>query len=235
MQFSLRIIAMAAIMAASHTSATPVQTSLPTIPRDAAPAAISLMTVKLTNSAGVDLYTEHVPILCGGGQGILKSGATGTYVLKPGYHGTVFVNSHDFNTGNKGSESQVETNFGPEEGKTENKVTIDVSCVVGFTYPIVCNCEGGAKVSGCSTNLWDAECPKDDHDKAINACRNPHRNGPKEAAPFFSRCAGQAYTFPQDSAAVSHDLCGTGEFHCYVGSNGKGDKAYLGFERGAVG
>jgi hypothetical protein len=250
MQFTFAIVAMAAIMGLTHAAAitptvipenpfdqvrpskghltsTPLQTTFATVVQAASAATVTTMTVELVNNANVDLWTQHTPsntLLSGGSSGALAKGSTGTYVLKPGYAGSVFINRHDF--GKHASDSQIETNFGPEAGNvdTSNKVTIDVSYVSGYTYPIVCTCGSGAFVSGCETNLWAVKDSKCLNPNAFNGCTNPNQDGKHANDPFFAPCAGKAYTFPSDDAAVSHNLCDTGKFVCTIGSNGKGDK-----------
>ncbi|KAK4445876.1 hypothetical protein QBC34DRAFT_470821 [Podospora aff. communis PSN243] len=172
---------------------------------EAAAAALTEMVVHVTNQAGVDISTHHVKasaapegLIDGGGSGILPSAAVGKFTIKNGYHGTMFANRFDWGQqGTNTPESQVEVNFQPEKKEeTDPKVTIEVSYVVGFTYPIVCFCSDGAFQSGCDINLWEYKKADGTHNKCleentVGSCVNPagKPENQDDRDPFFAPCA----------------------------------------------
>ncbi|KAG6999281.1 hypothetical protein G7Y79_00036g072370 [Physcia stellaris] len=99
-------------------------------------------------------------------------------------------------------------------------VQFDVSYVAGYTYPIVCSCQGQV-VAGCNYPLLrhaaeDGGCPLPGN----RICYNPNvdnqaipRGSP--AHPFFEPCQGAAWTYPNDFDANIH--CPVNEISCCVG------------------
>ena len=104
----------------------------------------------------------------------------------------------------------VGPNTNPMGSKIEGSITgppdIDVSYVDGYTVPITCSSEGTA-VSGCNIDLFKQPGVSCDNKVDGPVCLNPAQNiadGP--APPFFSACAGAAYTYPNDNEANVSNL-----------------------------
>ncbi|KAK4446041.1 hypothetical protein QBC34DRAFT_441229 [Podospora aff. communis PSN243] len=140
-------------------------------------------------------------------------------VAPTGYKSSIFIWHH----GNRstGVESQIEFSFMVQAntGVDFALVATDVSYVAGFTYPVVCSCEAtGARLSGCDVNLWvGGACPMSTF-TADGACENPYRDNTTTsvAHPWFAPCAGRAWTFPNDTAALSNGVCQTARIGCVV-------------------
>ncbi|KAK0642187.1 hypothetical protein B0T16DRAFT_394335 [Cercophora newfieldiana] len=183
--------------------------------RQTSSSTLTAMTVYVTNAAGVALHTEGRP----GAQGTMAAGASDSYTLTHGQNHAIFFNRYDW--GNQSdSRSQIESDFTFSGSGTVDKVSLDVSYVAGFTYPIMCECPSpGGKGSGCKTNLWagSTKCPLEDK---FGGCGNPNRDA-TSPHDWFKDCAGKAYTFRSDSGALSFDQCSDGVFHCTVYGNGK--------------
>jgi len=72
---------------------------------------------------------------------------------------------------------------------------------------------------GCQGRKWkqgQVPTPND-----FGGCGNPKKVDGTSPDAFFAPCAGQAYTFPTDKNALSHDKCASGIFNCKVLANGK--------------
>ena len=104
----------------------------------------------------------------------------------------------------------VGPNLNPNGSKIEGSFTgppdIDVSYVDGYSVPITCSSEGIA-MSGCNIDLFKQPgIPCNDLvDGPV--CLNSAQNlagGP--APPFFTACAGAAYTYPDDNDANASNL-----------------------------
>lgn len=111
-------------------------------------------------------------------------------------------------------------NLNPDGSKIEgsfinSSVDIDVSYVDGYTVPITCSSEGVA-VTGCNLDLFQGHC-ENQVDGPV--CLNPARYtayGPP--TPFFSPCAGAAYTFPHDDGA-NRDYLPSRLVSCCIGTS----------------
>ncbi|KAM0804273.1 hypothetical protein BDR22DRAFT_970092 [Usnea florida] len=99
---------------------------------------------------------------------------------------------------------------------------VDVSYVQGFSIPIVCSCGGpnAGVITGCNVPLYHdngAPCPSPG---PSSICFNPSSNSPQATGgpvpPFFSPCAGAAYTYPNDNGAGGG--CGSNLISCCIGS-----------------
>ncbi|KAK4446044.1 hypothetical protein QBC34DRAFT_383719 [Podospora aff. communis PSN243] len=228
MQLFFSIVTIDAAMGLAQAAAVlPGGTAKPThilAARQTASTTLTALTVRITNKAGVDLWTRHDGTL-GQGSGTMAVDASDTNIITAG-HGAIFVNRHDHKV-KTDNESQVEFNFGPEDGKEKegSKPVLDVSYVAGFTYPIDCLCSGPGTGSGCSIDLWAQgnECPlPDDH----LGCDNPKQgagDGDKDPHPFFRPYLGKAYVVPGDHSGLSNNLCPSATFDCTVYGNNKGD------------
>ena len=99
----------------------------------------------------------------------------------------------------------VGPNLNPDGSKIEGSFTgppdIDVSYVDGYSVPITCSSEGVA-VTGCNIDLFEQPGISCNNQVDGPVCLNPAQNianGP--APPFFTACAGAAYTYPNDNDA----------------------------------
>ncbi|KAL8796945.1 MAG: hypothetical protein Q9195_000716 [Heterodermia aff. obscurata] len=98
-------------------------------------------------------------------------------------------------------------------------VYVDVSYVDGYTYPIVCSCQGQVLV-GCNYPLLahaaaDGGCPSPGN----RICYNPDVHSGKvsgsPALSFFEPCQGAAMTYPNDFNG--QNTCPVNEVFCCVG------------------
>jgi len=128
-----------------------------------------LITISLIKHAGVDLPTKQnktsdpVTAPVGGvpPDGVLHNGDTGLLVAPTGWEGAIFINNAQHGMFSD-RESLVEGSFAVQQNVADFALLdIDVSFVNGFSYPIVCRCEGDNKfLSGCDQPLWAiSQCP----------------------------------------------------------------------------
>ncbi|KAK0621011.1 hypothetical protein B0T14DRAFT_567726 [Immersiella caudata] len=126
---------------------------------------------------------------------VKRAAAVVSIVVPTGYKSSIFVWKHANKT--TGVESLIESSFEVQAGTGLDfaLVATDVSYVAGFTYPIV-----------------DAACPLNTF-TGDGVCENPYRDNTTTsiARPWFSRCAGQAWTFPNDTAALSNGCLPDGQ------------------------
>ncbi len=104
----------------------------------------------------------------------------------------------------------VGPNTNPLGSKIEGSFTgppdIDVSYVDGYSVPITCSSEGTA-VSGCNIELYKQPGITCNNQVDGPVCLNSAQDiadGP--APPFFTACAGAAYTYPNDNEANVSNL-----------------------------
>jgi hypothetical protein len=102
----------------------------------------------------------------------------------------------------------VGPNLSPYGSKIEGSFTgppdIDVSYVDGYSVPITCSSQGMA-VTGCNIDLFKQAACEDQIDGPV--CLNSAVNLADRPPPcFFARCAGAAYTFPNDNEANVSNL-----------------------------
>ncbi|KAK4446045.1 hypothetical protein QBC34DRAFT_383720 [Podospora aff. communis PSN243] len=202
---------------------TPIFTLPKTAVLDRPPASI---TIKLVNSAGVDLTTSVNHNVGSPGfitgdpaSGTLAKSATATMIAPTGWGGQIAFNK----AGKKiqGDEGVVEGSFGIQENVTKEfaVLDIDVSFVNGFTLPIMCYCGdgGGTYLSGCDVDLWKKGTCPDEYDNGQGSCRNPRRDdGIQSPIPFMKECEGRGYTYVKDHAADSNGECQKGIVTCNI-------------------
>ncbi|KAK5652410.1 hypothetical protein OQA88_10603 [Cercophora sp. LCS_1] len=199
--------------------------------------APDIFTLKIVNNAGVDLTTTHkmnnypatepVAVPPQGGlpdPGNMPAGATATMLLPTGWGGNIGVNKAGWNHNN--ADSLIESSYRIQPNDAFAGFSVDISFVDGYTFPIDCFCTsgGGARLKGCSTNLWQlAECPGHLLIAGQGSCRNPLKGNSGlnlTPEPFFAPCQGQAYTYPNDNNAASHGQCQSGTITCQIFPNG---------------
>lgn len=125
---------------------------------------------------------------------ILPDNSPTHYAFPTGWAGRIYVGPNTNPLGSK-----IEGSFtGPPD--------IDVSYVDGYSVPITCSSEGTA-VSGCNIDLFKQPgiiCSNQiDGPVCLNSAQTI-ANGP--APPFFTSCAGAAYTYPNDNEANVSNL-----------------------------
>ncbi|KAI4215751.1 MAG: hypothetical protein LQ351_001738 [Letrouitia transgressa] len=154
------------------------------------------LTIAIENKYGEPLSisfgcNEGAPGFVGNPQptGIVDSAS---YSVPSGWAGRISIGK-DHHSDNSKIEGSY---YGPGKGD------IDVSYVDGYSVPITCSIDGTA-VTGCNIELFDQECAFPDILAGNgNVCQNSQRiNDMGPASPFFSPCAGAAYTFPKDDGA----------------------------------
>ncbi|KAK3354001.1 hypothetical protein B0T25DRAFT_569175 [Lasiosphaeria hispida] len=191
--------------------------AIPVTVKAVAPPAT--MTMSIINSAGVVLTTTHgynsgaVPVVGNSAPGTIAVGATAVAAMQTGWAGNVAFN--DARWPILGDvESLIEGSFVTWPGTVNENtgvISLDVSYVSGFSMPISCFCgsQTGKYLSGCDKNLWALNPCPDDQNNAAGSCRNPRRYQADvlSALPFFSACAGLAYTYPVDEGADSANEC----------------------------
>ncbi|KAL8839784.1 MAG: hypothetical protein Q9170_001595 [Blastenia crenularia] len=144
----------------------------------------------------------------------LAAAAATSYAVPSGWAGRVNVGKIDHP-----DNSKIEGSFyGAGNGD------IDISYVDGYSVPITCSV-GGTVVSGCNMELFDQNCNSPDTPSELGpdgkpaVCSNGARAnvwGPPSS--FFARCAGAAYTFPNDNDANTGMITDT-LMSCCVGTS----------------
>ncbi len=158
------------------------------------------MTISITNVYGTQLSLSFAsnaggPAPVGNPSAtILPDTSPTQYTFPTGWAGRIYVGP---NTNPMGSKI---------EGSLTGPPDIDVSYVDGYSVPITCSSEGTA-VSGCNIDLFKQPgitCNNQvDGPVCLNSAQNI-ANGP--APPFFTACAGAAYTYPKDDKANVSNL-----------------------------
>lgn len=139
---------------------------------------------------------------------ILPNSAFTQYAFPTGWAGRIYVGP----------------NLNPDGSKIEGSYTgppdVDVSYVDGYSVPITCSSEGIA-VAGCNIDLFKQPGISCNNLVDGPVCLNSAQNiadGP--APPFFTACAGAAYTYPNDNEANVSNLKST-LISCCVGTSCK--------------
>jgi hypothetical protein len=168
------------------------------------------MTIAITNLYGAQLSlffglnAGYPPPLGNPQPTILPDSSNTQYLYPTGWAGRV----------------DVGPNLSPYGSKIEGSFTgppdIDVSYVDGYSVPITCSSQGMA-VTGCNIDLFKQAACEDQIDGPV--CLNSAVNladGPPPC--FFARCAGAAYTFPNDNEANVSNL-GSNLISCCIGTS----------------
>ncbi len=158
------------------------------------------MTISITNVYGTQLSLSFAsnaggPAPVGNPSATILPDASPTYYAFPtGWAGRINVGPNTNPLGSK-----IEGSFtGPPD--------IDVSYVDGYSVPITCSSEGTA-VSGCNIELFKQPGITCNNQVDGPVCLNSAQDiadGP--APPFFTACAGAAYTYPNDNEANVSNL-----------------------------
>ena len=158
------------------------------------------MTISITNVYGSQLSLSFAsdvgsPAPVGNPSATILPNASPTqYTFPTGWAGRIYVGP---NTNPMGSKI---------EGSITGPPDIDVSYVDGYSVPITCSSEGIA-ITGCNIELFKQPGITCNNKVNGSVCLNPAQNianGP--APPFFSACAGSAYTYPNDNDANVSNL-----------------------------
>ncbi|MCJ1439414.1 hypothetical protein MMC27_008808 [Xylographa pallens] len=185
--------------ASAVTSSTSSTTPRAMINRAIADAGV--MTISVTNAYGTPLSlsyasnadvdgTSFPPPIGNPTPAVLPPGAATAIVYPTGWAGRITVGKVNTDQGSK------------IEGSTTGANDVDVSYVDGYTVPITCS-SLGVPVTGCNIELFhqNIACDGTLLDGG-STCQNPRQGVPYgPASPFFSVCAGAAYTYPKDDDA----------------------------------
>jgi len=170
------------------------------------------MTISITNVYGTQLSLSFASNAGGSAPvgnpsaTILPDTSPTHYAFPTGWAGRIYVGPNTNPLGSK-----IEGSFtGPPD--------IDVSYVDGYSVPITCSSEGTA-VSGCNIDLFKQPGITCNNQVDGPVCLNSAQNiadGP--APPFFTACAGAAYTYPHDDKANVSNLNST-LVSCCIGTS----------------
>ena len=193
-------------------------------PRSTTDSSGGYMTISITNVYGTQLSLSFGsnaggPSPVGNPSAtILPDTSPTQYTFPTGWAGRIYVGP---NTNPMGSKI---------EGSLTGPPDIDVSYVDGYSVPVTCSSEGTA-VSGCNIDPFKQPGIICNNQVDGPVCLNSAQNiadGP--APPFFTACAGAAYTYPNDNEANVSNLK-SNLISCCIGTSCKAPSRQLS-ERG---
>ena len=178
----------------------PVTSAPPPVSTMVTAGSADYMTISITNVYGTQLSLSFAsnaggPTPVGNPSAtVLPDTSPTQYAFPTGWAGRIYVGP---NTNPMGSKI---------EGSITGPPDIDVSYVDGYSVPITCSSEGTA-VSGCNIDLFKQPSITCNNQVDGPVCLNSAQNIPNgPAPPFFTACAGAAYTYPNDNEANVSNL-----------------------------